>query len=176
MSAPQAALFEASRGSADLSPCGRYRYRLTREWDASLPRVCWIMLNPSTADADQDDATIRKCIAFSKRWGYGSLVVVNLFAFRSTDPDALPGPIDLRDPRRNEEEITDAANEARAVVCAWGGHAAAIGFGDRISAHLRKSVSLHSLGLTKRGAPRHPLYLPLDTPLVPWDAPSLEAP
>jgi len=78
-------------GTAALSACGRYRYELTRQWgdDGVRGRVCWIMLNPSTADAEVDDPTIRKCIGFSKRWGFERMVVVNLFAHRSSDPAVL---------------------------------------------------------------------------------------
>src|SRR5262245_19133112 len=72
-----------------ISPCGLYRYWLTRTWDNSLRRVCWVMLNPSTADAEQDDPTIRRCVGFARSWGAGGIIVVNLFAFRASDPKAL---------------------------------------------------------------------------------------
>src|SRR5687768_14824465 len=74
---------------ARFSDCGTYRYNLTRLWDARLIRVCWVMLNPSTADQHEDDATIRRCIGFSRSWGAGALTVVNLFAFRATQPRDL---------------------------------------------------------------------------------------
>ncbi len=79
-------------GSAVLSECARYRYRLDRAWerdDHGLGTVTWVMLNPSTADADVDDPTIRRCIGFSKAWGYNALTVVNLFAWRATSPRDL---------------------------------------------------------------------------------------
>ena len=70
------------RRNAELSACGKYRYRLSRIWDDKKPLVLFIMLNPSTADAEQDDPTIRRCIAFAKNWGYGGFMAGNLFAFR----------------------------------------------------------------------------------------------
>src|SRR5712664_2208515 len=75
--------------SAGFSCCGLYRYWLRRHWDAELPPVCFVMLNPSTADAERDDPTIRRCCGFSRRWGYGGIVVVNLYAFRTSDPCCL---------------------------------------------------------------------------------------
>lgn len=75
--------------AAEFSGCGRYRYSLRRRWADGGPPACWIMLNPSTADAEKDAPTIRRCIGFSKAWGHNALVVVNLFALRSTDPTAL---------------------------------------------------------------------------------------
>lgn len=109
--------------TADLSPCGRYRYTLTRTWDLTLPRVCWVMLNPSTADATRDDPTIRRVLGFSRAWGFGSLVVVNLFAFRTPSPEALAlalrsgtdvwGPWNLL---RVEESVCTSPM----VVAAWG--------------------------------------------------------
>ncbi len=82
-------LIEGDRNGAVLSADGVYRYRLWRTWDASKPTLAFLMLNPSTADATEDDPTIRRCLGFAKEWGYGSLVVVNLFALRSPNPDAL---------------------------------------------------------------------------------------
>ncbi|MDB5297796.1 MAG: hypothetical protein JWO31_3779 [Phycisphaerales bacterium] len=75
-----------TRAAAVLSPCERYRYVLHRWWDESKPAVCWLMLNPSTADAATDDPTIRKCCGFARAWGAGGIAVVNLFALRATDP------------------------------------------------------------------------------------------
>lgn len=166
----QLALFgvgTVSRG-ADLSPCNLYRFRLWRTWDESKPAALFCGLNPSTADATQDDPTIRRCIRFAQDWGWGGLVMVNLFAFRSTDPDALwqskwPNPIE----EENLEHVRRAVAEAGVCVAAWGAH----GLG------MRRFWSLHvvgiqpdwrCLGTTKDGGPRHPLYIPATTPLQPW--------
>ena len=111
------------KSSAVISDCERYRYRLDRSW-GSGPRVCWVMLNPSTADAEHDDATLRKITAYTKRWGYGSLVVVNLFAWRSKDPKALPLADDRGWARAigpdTDKHIEAAVRESDLVVCGWG--------------------------------------------------------
>ena len=152
--------------TAELSPCGTYRYNLTREWSDGQC-VAWLMLNPSTADAREDDPTIRRCIGFSKRWGYGRMIVVNLFALRSTDPRALAkntDPVGVQ----NDYWITKAMQEARECVCAWGcqQHLTTSKLRER-PAHTVKMVREHvptaCLGYRKDGAPRHPLMLSYDT-------------
>src|SRR5215510_5582686 len=92
---------------AVLSDCGRYRYMLRRTWDHSKPRVLFVMLNPSTADAEIDDATIRSCIRLAKGAGYGSFEVVNLYALRATDPAELQRADDPVGPKNND--IIEAA-------------------------------------------------------------------
>lgn len=157
------------RGSALFSPCELYRYDLTREW-GSGPTVVWVMLNPSTADAEQDDPTIRRCIGFSKAWGYGSLVICNQWAWRSTDPKLL---LKLGDPRgpRNAEVIASHIANAELAVAAWGANAgkmAKVGY-SRLNVEgmaQRCGVRMSCLGLTKEGHPRHPLYVHRDQPLV----------
>lgn len=153
--------------SAIISPCGLYRYRLTRSWDNAghMPdsprRVCWIMLNPSTADAEQDDPTIRRCIRFSKAWGYDGMIVVNCFALRGTNPediqDSREAGVDPVGPE-NDAAITQAVNECTLTICAWGTHAKYRG---------QKVVGMISrpqcLGLNRDGSPKHPLYLPAST-------------
>lgn len=158
-------------GDALLSPDGRYRYWLTREWGPGM-RVCWVMLNPSTADASIDDPTIRRCIAFSKRWGFGSLIVVNLWAARATDPKAL---LALGDPvgPMNAEAIDLAVNGSALVILAWGAFAARMAAAERLRLHPEASakaalVPVACLGRTKDGHPRHPLYVRGDQAPVPW--------
>lgn len=146
---------------------GPYRYLLGRRWGLGS-RVLWVMLNPSTADASEDDPTIRRCVGFSKAWGFASLEVVNLFALRSTKPSGL---LDHEDPFGpvNLEHIYLASLQAEQVVCAWGQHSARVRqlvntyrpeVLDMLYANERELVCL---GRTKRGDPRHPLYLAAKT-------------
>lgn len=162
-------------GGALLSADGRYRYQLTRHWRGDGPddvlgglQVCWVMLNPSTADATEDDPTIRRCIAFSKAWGFGSLVVVNLWALRSTDPKALFTADDPNGPD-NDEAIHLAMAGSHAVVLAWGASGARMPSYEDRRAHVMACAKtelndVHALGFTKDGHPRHPLYVKGDTP------------
>lgn len=145
-------------------PLSRYRYRLSRVWERDEPRVCWILLNPSTATEWLDDPTITRVTGFSRRWGFGSAVVVNLFALRSTDPTALhlaPDPVGPE----NDAANVEAVESADAVLGAWGNHGNIINPLTGSPRHLEASsllspdAEIHCLGLTVEGQPRHPLYL-----------------
>lgn len=152
--------------SAVISDCGVYRYRLSRWWDEGF-RAVFVMLNPSTADAEQDDPTIRRCIGFAKAWKCAGLEVVNLFALRSTDPMALttyPDPIGPE----NDKAIRDAIHAPSVVVAAWGVHGRLRGRGVQVRALVGNS--LYCLGLTRSGHPRHPLYVKADTKPMPYGA------
>lgn len=153
--------------TAALSPCGHYRYWLTREW-ASGPRVTFVMLNPSTADADRDDQTIRRCVGYARSWGYAGLIVVNLYAWRSTSPRALWAAPDPVGPA-NDGYLLGAASLAlmhrSPLVAAWGANARP----ERVAA-VRAISGMHwlsTLALTKDGQPRHPLRLRADLIPVP---------
>lgn len=148
---------------------GEYRYSLGRTWDPTLPRVCWILLNPSVADADQDDPTLRRCIAFSRREGFGSLVLVNLFARRCTRPVHLNDPGDPVGPE-NTTAITQAVSDSLRVIVGWGAHRLARrrGYALSVRAAHYGHEDLWCLGLTSSGAPRHPLYVRGDAKLVRW--------
>ncbi|MGE7139181.1 DUF1643 domain-containing protein [Luteibacter sp. NPDC031894] len=153
--------------TAILSPCGQYRYALTRTWDEALPVLVFCMLNPSTADASQDDPTIRRCIGFAKREDCGGLAVVNLFAWRATHPDHMPIlDIDKTGPD-NHHHVAEVVR-GRRVVVAYGAHHAAHPFvvTPLLEVLRQHATSLHHLGTTKAGAPRHPLYVRGDAPLV----------
>ena len=150
---------------AVLSDCGTYRYLLRRTWDHKLPRLLYCMLNPSTADAEVDDATIRSCIRLAKGLNYGSFEVVNLFAFRATDPDALLKAEDPVGPR-NDITIEAAIGRCDLAVCAWGAHP----FADRRATDVRNELrsrrpAIFCFGKTKAGSPKHPLYIKSGTPL-----------
>jgi len=142
---------------------GNYRYNLWRIWDEQLPRVLWVMLNPSTADANQNDPTLRRILEFSKQWGYGSLEVVNLYAWRSPDPKTLLSASDPVGPLNNQHIIKAAERVARIVV-AWGSHKSTINR-DREVLALFSHREVYRLTVTRTGAPGHPLYVPSDTPL-----------
>ncbi|MGK9199471.1 DUF1643 domain-containing protein [Sinorhizobium meliloti] len=149
-----------TKSSAVISECGAYRYRLERQWDGDKAKVAFLMLNPSTADASQDDPTIRRCIGFAKAWGFGGLIVGNLFALRSTDPKALydhPDPIGPD----NDQHILAIAKSARKIVCAWGTHGNLHDRGREIAERL-EFFDLVALKVTADGQPGHPLYLAAD--------------
>jgi len=141
-----------------LSPCKNYRYRLLRRWDATRPTVCFVMLNPSTADNTQDDATIRRCTNFAKSWDFGSLEVVNLFSFRATKvPDLKKAPI--QNGPESDFHLQAALSTAALVVAAWGNHGTPERVGAVLSLMKEANKQMHCLGMTKLGAPRHPLYV-----------------
>lgn len=146
---------------AVFSECQRYRYRLWRRWKGpgtSKGRVNFILLNPSTADATTDDPTVRRCEGFARSWGYGEIIVTNLFAFRSTDPAALRDTPDPVGPH-NDMNINSTAMRSDLIVCAWGAGGLLLNRAERVCELLR-DFELHYLKLTERGKqPSHPLYL-----------------
>ena len=147
-----------------------YRYRLWREWDAALPRACYIMLNPSTADENADDATIRVCKGRAMRLGMGGIDVVNLFALRSTQPSALydhPAPISHPDePTRAIDELVESATRSMVVICAWGTHGALRSRGRDVLLDLtRRGIKAHAIKINADGSPAHPLRISYDEPL-----------
>lgn len=157
--------------TATICPSGLYRYDLGRRWgDGAM--VAFLMLNPSTADATQDDPTIRRCVGFARSWGAGAIRVVNLWAYRATKPADLWGARELLDVvgPENDRHIRRAADEAERVVAAWGAH----GHRDpkRVAAvlDLLGDRPLYCLGRTKGGDPRHPLMVRADQPLEPFAA------
>jgi hypothetical protein len=148
--------------SAVIDATGTYRYHLGRQWNPLFPkRCCFIMLNPSTADAEIDDPTIRRCIGFAKAWGFGALDVVNLFAYRATDPKELfllaAGQAIGPDNDRWIRTVTGSAG-CQLVVAAWGAHRMAGHRGSKVTDLIDRSMVC--LGRTKDGYPRHPLYVP----------------
>jgi hypothetical protein len=158
--------------SAVISDDGLYRYRLDRWWGDD-PRLAFCMLNPSTADADVDDRTIGRCIAFARREGYDGITVVNLFAWRSTDPDNLPiSDVEAVGPANLIHLLDAAAASEGRIVVAWGAHKRVPARGGYAVHLLRNTYKVHldCLGVTKSGAPRHPLYVRGDQPLIPYPA------
>lgn len=148
------------KGGACFDSTGVYRYRLWREWDATLPTATFVMLNPSAADAERDDPTIRRCTGFARGWGFGRLEVVNLCAFRARDPRVL---FEVDDPvgPANAAHLEAATMGAALVLAAWGNHG-------RRFAGPEVAYPSHHLGFTKSGQPRHPLYVRAETQPAPW--------
>lgn len=190
---------------ANISPCGKYRYRLWREWrlhplpaqwdmwteddgtpvvdgaDKQLgePHTClFVMLNPSTADGEMDDPTIRRCVGFAKSWGYDRMEVVNLFAYRATKPiellalghdDDPVGPLNINAIR------TAMDQQVNRIVCAWGANGSHLGQDETVLGWIEDyadlfdhEIEIVALGLTAEGHPRHPLYLPADAAPFPF--------
>lgn len=150
---------------AEVSDDGRYRHVLWRTWDPDRPALGWIMLNPSTADGHVDDPTVRRCIGFARRDGFGGIRVVNLFDLRATDPSHL---LIANDPVGPDADPWGHLGDCPTVVAGWGA----------VHPHLQWRAAdvdrtgdagrLWCLGTTVHGHPRHPLYLRADTPLKPW--------
>lgn len=151
---------------ATISKCGQYRYWLERSWaETGRGFVNFIMLNPSTADAEQDDPTIRKCIGFAQRWGYDGMHVVNLFALRSTNPEALYSHHDPCGPD-NDHFIQAGVLSAEKSIIAWGAHGKIMGRAEKVMEMLDPSRT-EALAHNEDGSPRHPLYVPYSVVPVP---------
>lgn len=139
-----------------------HRYELGRVWDERKHSCVWLMLNPSTADANVDDPTIKRCIGFSQAWGYGGLTILNIFAFKATDPDELLalGPGQAIGPD-NDRTIDDWARRGLDFYLGWGVHGTLYGRGAQVLDRLNhKGTVLRALRTTMAGAPGHPLYIP----------------
>lgn len=159
------------RGAASHSGCGLYRFDLTRDWTSRehSRRACFVMLNPSTADATKDDPTMTRCRNFARSWGYDGLAIVNLFALRATDPRELRLAIDPVHPG-NDRILLARARASGLVVCAWGARGTYLGRAAKVVGMLRGAgLALHTLRLTKDGHPEHPLYLPARLEPTPWE-------
>lgn len=155
------------RSTASYSACETYRYSLTRRWDTG-PMLMIVMLNPSTATEERNDPTIARCESRARGAGFGALGVVNLFAFRATRPADLRRAGDPIGPK-NDDVLFGLAEAADRILCAWGMHGAWRGRGAAVADRLaRMHGDLWHLGLTRDGAPCHPLYLPRDRTMQPW--------
>jgi hypothetical protein len=155
---------------AEYSDCEAYRYALTRVWDDAGRRALFIMLNPSTATEVQNDPTVERCERRARALGFGAFRVLNIFAFRATDPRrmrAVPDPVGPE----NDAMILGSLPWADQVICAWGTHGAHMGRGPAVAAMLRAAaVPLWHLGLSKAGHPKHPLYIAYDVQPMLWRA------
>lgn len=167
---------EYTAKSAIISACGLYRYTLTRVWGDG-PHCTYVMLNPSTADAEADDNTIGRCTSFAKRFGFDGYIVVNLFAFRATEPEAMLAAADPVGPD-NDAHILGALTGAGRVFAAWGAWGQQK-IKDRTWAvrllAARSYVKFDALRLTGKGQPGHPLYLPAVLDPVPYPHPGADS-
>ena len=141
--------------SAIISDCNKYRYELRRIWNPQKKLVCWVMLNPSTADSRFDDPTIRRIKGFTRLWAYGGIIVVNIYGYRSKDPMELRKVTDPIGPE-NIKYIMQADKEAAITICAWGNGGTWQAQGNKILKTLKKPMFL---SITKQDQPSHPLYL-----------------
>ena len=157
-----------TESGATFSPCRRWRYLLWRRWDASAPVANFLMLNPSTADEVKLDPTCSRARDYAERWGYGALIVTNIFAFRNTQPDQMKAARDPVGPG-NDAAIVKAAKQSAIVVCAWGNHGLFRDRSSRVRA-LLAGQKLHALRVNANGEPAHPLYLPGKLKPVTWAA------
>lgn len=149
--------------TAVFSPCRTWRYTLTRHWADPVRIVAFIGLNPSTADEANDDPTIRRIIGFAKDWGFDGLLMLNAFAYRSTDPQGLKIVTDPIGPD-NDRHLVESAAKAEIVVACWGNPG--LWFGRQAQVVKLLGDKLHCLGKNQNGTPKHPLYLPKSAPLM----------
>lgn len=153
--------FDAAIFSKDL----KYRYTLYREWRSNLPILMIIGLNPSTADEIKNDPTIRRCIDFAKAWGFGRLIMMNLFAIRGTDPKILK---EVADPIgiENDNYLVEMAKKAQLIIGAWG----TLGTFMNRSSEVKELIpEIKCLGVTQNNQPKHPLYLKKGTKWMDWN-------
>jgi hypothetical protein len=151
-----------TRRSAVISECGAYRYSLTRRWYPGGGQLClFVMLNPSTADASIDDPTIRRCMSFADTWHYGGIVVVNVYAYRATQPADLWRAQDPHGPE-NRDFINSSLWQTDLTIAAWGNNARKE---DALHVYwmLMAERPVYCLGVTGKGFPKHPLYLRKDS-------------
>ena len=148
--------------NAIFSDCRKYRYALSRTWNGKKKTILFIGLNPSTADEKIDDPTIRRCINYAQNWGYGSLLMVNLFAYRATLPSELKN---VKNPIGNDNDlhILELSKKADLTVAAWGNE----GFLLNRDKVVKKLIpNLMCLKINKSGQPAHPLYQKKDLKLI----------
>lgn len=163
--------------TASISDDEKYRYRLIRSWTYQPLRIAtFVMFNPSTADATTDDATIRRCVGFAQRFGCEALKVVNLFAFRATDPKALlsePDPVGPANDNYLRLAMAVAVSHKWPLIVAWGTLPERLPVGEervnwfRAEAKYQKA-ELQCLGTTRNGSPKHPVRLLQETELQTW--------
>ena len=148
--------------NATFSDCRKYRYALSRTWNGKKKTILFIGLNPSTANEKIDDPTIRRCINYAQNWGYGSLLMVNLFAYRATMPSELKN---VKNPIGNDNDlhIIELSKKADLAVAAWGNNGTLLNRDKEVKKIL---PNLMCLKINKSGQPAHPLYQKKDLKLI----------
>ncbi|XGV97432.1 MAG: DUF1643 domain-containing protein [Leptolyngbya sp. BL-A-14] len=143
---------------AEFDVTGRYRYLLWRSWDEQAPRVGFVMLNPSRADAVMNDPTIRRCLGFAQAWGFGALEVVNLFAYCTAHPKELR---QVADPvgQENDRYLATLPQRVNTMILAWGNDGCLQARDRAVMALWDDRAPVYCLGTTRLGQPKHPLYL-----------------
>lgn len=158
-----------TRRTATYSPCQRYRYTLKIVWEPSLPVAVFLALNPSTATEFQDDPTLRKVQGFAHRWGCGGVLMLNIFAFRATDPRVMKMQNDPVGPENTVEFLaSQVLLHDGPAVAAWGKHGAFRGRGPEVAQAL--AGKLMCLRMNGDGSPEHPLYVPYEIKPVQFSA------
>lgn len=153
--------------TADFSECRLYRYALRIVWNPALPVAAFIGLNPSTADEWQDDPTVRRCRNFADSWNCGGLLMLNIFAFRATDPDDMMKVEEPVGPRNSPAYLIEQLESCSGPhIAAWGKHGKHLGRGQDIK---RNVPRLDCLALNKDGSPKHPLYIAGDQKPLPFN-------
>ncbi|WP_394178813.1 DUF1643 domain-containing protein [Yoonia maritima] len=151
------------------SDCERYRYALTRSWDDTGKRVLFVMLNPSKATEVQNDPTVERCERRARTLGFGAFRVTNIFAWRETDPHLMRKANDPVGPE-NDVVLLESVNWADQIIAAWGTHGEHLERGAATAELLHKTGKpIFTLGLTKHGHPKHPLYISYTQQPMRWD-------
>lgn len=155
-----------TKRTATYSPCGKYRYTLRIVWDESLPICCFIMLNPSTATEHANDPTVTRCIGFAQSWRCGGVLVLNIFAYRATDPVEMKRQDDPIGPENTLAHLWNHVQDITGpVIAAWSNHGTHRGRGDAVRAIMG---DLQCLKINADGSPSHPLYLPANLKPIPF--------
>lgn len=162
---------DGAPSTATYSDCERYRYALTRTWDEQAKRVLFVMLNPSKATEVQNDPTVERCERRARALGFGAFQVTNIFAWRDTDPFKMRKATDPIGPD-NDAAILAGVAWADQVIAAWGTHGAHLDRGPQMAAILHATDKpISTLGLSKHGHPKHPLYISYRQQPIIWQTP-----
>ena len=155
------------------SPCRKYRYFLQITWDENKPALVFLMLNPSTADEKANDSTVELCERRARKMGFGSVIILNLFAYRATEPSDMKkyiNPVGIDNDLVIEATVRAVVASGGSIICAWGNHGAHQDRAKRVVAKLKAmGADLMALKLNTNGHPAHPLYLKYEDQPKPWD-------